>query len=66
MGRKTSIKANWILCSQRPEDLNRYSPGAVWINQCRRCGEEQPVYQGPLDAILVQSKAFIDLHSKCR
>jgi len=60
-------KIDWILCSQRAEDLKKYAPGSIlWINHCLRCGKEEPVAPGPVDQILKESKRFIDLHSKSK
>jgi len=57
---------DWIICSQRVEDLRRYSGPVVWINECLRCGTEEPIYQGALDVLVYQGKRFINFHKNCK
>ncbi len=56
---------DWIIVSQTEFDLARYVGPVVWINKCLRCGNEEPVYQGPLDVAIYQSKKFSSIHKRC-
>lgn len=60
------MKNDWIIVSQRDEDLRRYPGPVVWINQCLRCHREQPAYEGNVDVLIYQAKQFIKFHSQCK
>lgn len=60
------MKADWIICSQRVGDLQRYSGPVLWINQCLRCNMEEPAYEGNADVLIYQARQFIKIHSQCK
>ena len=39
---------DWIVCCQEAEVLKKFSGPVVWVNQCLRCGQEEPVFTGPV------------------
>ncbi len=57
---------DWIFSIQTPEILKKYPGPTIWVSRCERCGVEEPVYAGPLDVAIFQSKRFIKLHSICK
>ena len=59
------MKIDWIFSSQQEEVLKKYPGPVVWVNQCKKCGTEEPVYQGPVDVAIYQSKKFISTHGRC-
>ena len=60
------MKADWIFSIQGPGVLKKYPGPVAWVNWCKRCGREEPVYQGPLDVAIYQSKQFIKIHKGCK
>jgi predicted nucleotidyltransferase len=65
-GDKRTMKIDWIFSSQQEAVLKKYPGPVVWVNQCKRCGIEEPVYQGPLDVAIYQLRKFISIHRGCR
>jgi hypothetical protein len=60
------VNADWIVSIQHPEVLKKYTGPVVWINRCERCGEEEPVYAGPVDNAVNQGHKFIQRHKYCK
>lgn len=59
-------KQDWIIASQTKEDLRKFEGKVVWINQCKRCGREEPVYEGRLEVAISQMRSFIKIHKYCK
>jgi len=60
------MKEDWIFVRQDPEVLKKYNGPVVWVNWCKRCGTEEPTYEGPLDVAIYQSKQFRSIHKGCK
>lgn len=60
------MKADHVFSVQTPEAIKRHPGPVVWINRCENCGQEEPVYQGPVEVALFQSKLFIKRHRTCK
>ena len=57
---------DWIVSCQQAEVLEKFSGPVVWVNQCLRCGQEEPVFTGPVPVTIYQSKLFIKMHRHCK
>jgi hypothetical protein len=58
--------SDWIVSCQEPEVLKKFPGPVAWVNQCLRCGEEEPVLGGPVAVMIYQAKLFIKMHRHCR
>ena len=66
MGRFKAIECDWIICSQAPEVTARHPGPLVRVNVCLRCGAEEAIKPGPMEATLKQSVRFIETHGGCK
>lgn len=56
---------DWIIGSQKKEDMERHKGDKVCIAICERCGKEEPILSGRVDFFSDQMKAFILIHKHC-
>ena len=57
---------DWIVSCCKPEVLKRFYGPVLWVNQCLRCGREEPVFMGQVPVAIYQSKLFIKMHRHCK
>jgi len=57
---------DWIVSCQKAEVLKKFPGPVAWVNQCLRCGREEPVFMGPVPVAIYQSRLFIKMHRQCK